>query len=400
MDAATLAQSRVLGDKRYLRGNTIVLLGNSRIARELVSGSPSYASERGIFGLANAKLGGRFKVLNYAGINGDTLTGMIARWATDVGAYRPEWVLLADPVNDATNARTAAQMIADTQTLIALNKGIGARTILLLAPPNGNHTTAAKQALNDFNRWAKWSLSDGWVVPVDVASPVTGAGDGNWTNPYSNDQLHQNRAGSSRMARTLAAVLDRLVPPRDPFPSSPVDSKNAALNPWFFVATPGVNMPASWVRTGTGTFTSILRTDAACNGCWVQIDTTTSGASTLNFLNQNMNPLSSSPFAVGDKVRLIVEFQSDAPWTSLTQLKMNAQFFDVNGAATGDCAALGVEDAAQALAAQADQWGGTETWVFQSPPFAVPANTTTYRLIDTWQGVGKVRFGRHALIAA
>ena len=67
MDAATLAQARVIGDRRYFpRGHTIVLLGNSRIERETTTSYPGRSSDLGMFGIANAKMGGRLQQLEQA----------------------------------------------------------------------------------------------------------------------------------------------------------------------------------------------------------------------------------------------------------------------------------------------------------------------------------------------
>ena len=325
-------------------------------------------------------------------MSGETFTQMMSRWSTAVGAYAPEWVLLADPVNDATAGRTGAQMIADAQTIIALNKSIRARTILLTAPPNGGHTTGQRNHLNTFNNWVKWGNTDGSVVPVDVASAVTNPSTGAWNTPWSNDDLHQNRAGAARMARVIADALSPIVPARDIFPVNPGDVGNILPSPWN-PGTPGSTLPGGWAVTGTGTGSLVARDDLI-PGNWMRCDGTgSSGSAYLADTQRNL-----TTFAVGDRVRLAVEMRMTAAWTSLDAIYLQCQFRNSGSSVIDSIAALHNDNTIDPVAA--DQYALNETWVFQSPPMTIPVGTVYVKMIHTFTGQMKVDIGRQVLVAA
>lgn len=376
------------------KSNSIVLLGNSRIARELKDGAPWQVTDLGIFTLANAGLKNRFNVVNYAGISGQSLTQFIARFQTDVAAFNPDYVLIADPVNDATSNQTAIQMIDNMKTLINMCKNIGAIPIVLTAPPSDAHTAAQRTALNDFNRWVKWDNLDGFVIPVDVASSVTNGSTGGWQTGYSNDGLHQNRGGATRQAHVLETVLEPLIPVRDPFPANPNDAIQALPNPWNYMATPGA-LPASYTGTGTATFSTVARTDFI-NGTWMQIDTSAAAANT-SLAGPGGGGISlASPFVVGAKVKFLVEVQID-PWVAFTSLGLGIQFRNSSGTALIGLGPL-LNDNTWPIVQQSDRWSQGKTWIFSSPVTTIPATATAAKVIHGWNGQGIVRFGRQALI--
>jgi lysophospholipase L1-like esterase len=191
-------------------GRTFVLLGNSRIFLETASNGQQ-KQQRGIFTWANQRLGQRCQVLNYAGVSGDKLSLMPARYATDVAAYAPKVVLIADAVNDISAGATLTQVQGYYTDLITLNRSIGARTVLLTTNPSNAHTTAAQAVLAATNRWLK-SLTDPDILVIDVTSVIAADTGLAWAPGFSTDGLHQSRRGAARMGRVVAAALDPLIP--------------------------------------------------------------------------------------------------------------------------------------------------------------------------------------------
>lgn len=386
--AQIAADSALTGTYARPVNNTIVLLGNSRIARDLPG--VQQCGKAGVFTWANAIAGGRFNVLNYAGVSGDTLAQIIARFATAVTPYAPAWVYIADPVNDATQNRTTAQMIADMTTLIGLVTSIRARAIIPTASPNNAHTTPQRAALLGFNRWVK-QINNPFVVPVDISTVITDPSTGNWLSgtTYSTDGLHQTPAGAVRQAKVLATVLTSLAPPRDLFPSGPADPFNAVLNP-LISGTPGSGFPTNWTTSGTSTFNTVARTDGL-PGNWLEIDNTAGTADTYARQNQTSLP---SGFAVGTVVKLVTEVQFKA-LTAITQFECNLQLRDGSAATVAQLAGIANNDAGAFVVSEITL---DQTLVFQSAPFAIPATVAQLNLLNHFSAQGKVWFGRSALI--
>ena len=381
--AAVDARAARLGGPRT---NKIVLLGNSRLERDYSdNGTSVYNSAKGIFTWANARLGGRFDVVKYAGVAGETLAEMADRCADDVAAYSPAWVLLADAVNDATNNRTTAQMIADTEAIIDLCRSIGARPIILTAPPNNSHSSGQRSALLGWNRWVK-QYPDPFVVPVDVAEPVTDAA-GAYSTWYAEDGLHQSRAGAMRMGRVLAESLAPIVPPLDPFPSSPLDPTIFTLNPWMNGVS-GSGVAANWTSSGTATFTKVVRNEGQAT-VWNEIEKTTTGTV---FLQQTRSPAPAGMVA-GVRVRLLFEMEIDDAST-LGDLSAQVQLRNSSSSPIVTLAALAA-------------WGTTtvlgdlptgEPIVLSSPAVELPSGFHNFNFFLSFIGLGTVRVGRIAIV--
>lgn len=373
----------------YMAGarRTIVLLGNSRIANELVSSaSASQRSERGPFTWANARAGNRFDLVHIAGTSGHVLSDMAARWATDVSAYSPGWVLVADAVNDATADRTAAQMQADTETIIALARGDRVNLILLTVAPNNAHTAVERDELNAYNRWLR-ALDERDVVVVDVAASIIDPSNGNFDTAFAADGLHPDPKGAARMSKVLYRTLTNLLPERDPFPP-PGDDNNAVSNPWAS-GTPGAGLPTSWTTSGSATYSTVARTDSI-PGNWMQMDS--SAAASDSYVRQVINPLPAG-FAVGDTVQLLVEAYIDS-LTTATLIEANVQMRDSASANVFQLAGL-INATGDFPLADAPQG---EPLIFASLPVEIPASVTQFNLLSRFSGQGIVRFGRHAIL--
>ena len=366
--------------------STIVLLGNSRIARERVGDQGGAA---GMFVYANALAGGRFRVAAWSGVPGDRLLQMLERWPTDVAAHSPSWVLIGDGVNDASTNRTAEAMVDHTRSMIDLAREGGTRVILLTGPPNNQHTAAQRAELNAYNGWIK-DLADPRVTPVDVATPVTDPGTGDYAAAYTTDGLHQNPAGATRIARVLAPVLERLLAPRDPFLASPTDARCHTLNPWVS-GRPWTGWPTGWTSFGSASFTTEARTDAIPGG-WMVMDST--AAATDGGLRQLQTSLPAG-LRVGDTVRLVGEVQVDS-LVALTRFQMTLRFRDAAGALVGEVAGVADNDAGALLASD---FPLGQPMVFSSPPVKVPAGTKQLDLVNQLCGQGRVRYGRQMLIS-
>jgi lysophospholipase L1-like esterase len=380
-------------------GRTFVLLGNSRIFLETASNGQQ-KQQRGIFTWANQRLGQRCQVLNYAGVSGDKLSLMPARYATDVAAYAPKVVLIADAVNDISAGATPTQVQGYYTDLITLNRSIGARTVLLTTNPSNAHTTAAQAVLAATNRWLK-SLTDPDILVIDVTSVIAADTGLAWAPGFSTDGLHQSRRGAARMGRVVAAALDPLIPRWDLLPATAGDPANGVPNP-LMSGTTGTGVPTGWSvfpAQGTGvTYSLVARTDQR-PGNWFQADTTAAAA---DVFMTSTAPLAGVA-AAGDYVEAVVEVDSDA-WTAVAgNVRLVCRLLDASNAVaatvidghyistsqvgdTGDTTAYPLEN----------QPGLGGTVVLRTPRVPVPGNATQIKFEFEFNGQGRVRLGRAA----
>jgi lysophospholipase L1-like esterase len=384
-------------------GTSIVLLGNSRVLLERYTfNSEIHYQQRGFFGWAQRFMGQRFRVLNYAGVSGDTLALMAARWATAAGAFVPENVLIADFINDVTTGRTLAQIQADYYTLIALNRSIGARTILLNAPPKSSMTTGQQTVYSQANRWLS-TLTEADVVVVDVASAVASPASLAWVSGYATDGLHQNRQGAARIGRAISNAIGPLVPPSAILPVSVTDATTNPVASPFMDGTPGTGVPTGVsvfpASGGVVAYTMIARTDRK-PGNWFQMDTATTTTDT--FASQTVTLTTPGWVAGTDVLEAFWEFQTDAITVAASDcIRLYLQFQDagstiLNQAFEGDHVAVSqIGDSGDSSTFPVGELPGvSETAIFRTPPCQIIAGTTKVKLIFEWNAQGKVRLGR------
>lgn len=76
-----------------------------------LSGAPfSSITSRNIFDSFNAQMGNPLKIVNRAGVGGNTVAQMLARFPTDVAPYKPRLVILEGMSNDLDSGMSAAQV--------------------------------------------------------------------------------------------------------------------------------------------------------------------------------------------------------------------------------------------------------------------------------------------------
>lgn len=104
-------------------GQTVVWLGDSWTAEALTE--------------FNAELDARLGATNVvnAGVPGNKLSQMIARFSTDVAPLNPDYVVLEYGVNDVYQGVTAATMAAELEAAVALCRSVGAAVVLPGVPP-------------------------------------------------------------------------------------------------------------------------------------------------------------------------------------------------------------------------------------------------------------------------
>lgn len=227
----------------------------------------SQISERGWFPWLNAKLGGRFMVLNYAAIGGEVVTDWIARLQTDVLNYKPATCFIGGPINDCAAGTDPATILARLMTvwqmLNAAGIAIVQETVAPLFTGHANFAVATPIRLR-LNRLIRAQClaqnvpcvdSDAAIqdmTPAALASAIT--------NALDTDNIHYSAYGARLMAEAAQPVVSSLWSAPSILAASPVENITAdALSnqlidtsPW---AAAGVVNPANVTGTVATGFT-------------------------------------------------------------------------------------------------------------------------------------------------
>lgn len=199
--------------------NTIVLLGDSVTA----GCEPFYLSETSgsrdssWWHFAQGFLDYRFKVVNYAGAGGETLSEIVARIETDVIAYAPHYCAFGGGANSINETTTADEMVVLFES--ALNKLSIAKIIPIVFPPflSGNYTAAANiEKWFTVNRWLQDNAESLNFYLVDLNAAYIDY-DASGPHPLSgtvetDDLVHPNGTGAMLIGRYLATELKKIVP--------------------------------------------------------------------------------------------------------------------------------------------------------------------------------------------
>lgn len=187
---------------------TLNIGGNSNIAKTCVLyGDSFFASFSGWFGLANAQAGAKLHPLKNAGVGGQTLAQIYARWATDVLPYTPEYVVLCGGANDLfAEFVTDGVVISRYKQIIAAAQVAGIK--LIICTPSSNTVASAQQKtyLAAVRSWLL-ALKVTGVTVVDTGIALT-TGDGVTADAAKLvDTTHPNSTGQQAIANILDDVL-------------------------------------------------------------------------------------------------------------------------------------------------------------------------------------------------
>jgi lysophospholipase L1-like esterase len=329
--------------------NTVIPFGTSITNQGFTTGSTGQLGthSKGYLTWANISLGHRLSVIRNAGISGNNSTQMLARVEADVIAYKPGWCIVeAGLPNDIGNGFTIATIIANHKAIYDKLAGAGIRVVICTGLPYGLSTVlATRQQIHSFNNWAKAYARDKGHVLCDWGSAVVDPNSttGLWLTNYSDgvtsgtDGVHPTQAAALRMGKVLAAALDKHIPSIAGgwLPTSAADPYNLLGTMGYQIGTGGtVSVPGTGsVATGwtiyngaTNAFTAskVARTDGI-NGEWQQISVTTGNVDGLTYKAQNQNL--GTDFNVGDSVLCALEYEADAGWTNLHDIRGGVEMF-------------------------------------------------------------------------
>jgi lysophospholipase L1-like esterase len=346
-----------------------------------VSSGAFNLNQKGIHTWALAETGGAYdyEINSNQGVSGNKTAALLSRYG-DTTAQKPKVVVLLIGTNDlldvGSGAVTPAQAISGYQTLmssmLAQNRSIGCRTVIIkilprglaASPMNANQITAWE----GMNNWLETQAIPGEVAVVD-AELAMGNGDAEHTVKAgfstSGDGLHPNTRAAQAIGALLAPVLSSWIQSGNPYPIGNNDASNYIPNGHM---EGGATIATGWAAVATTggatvSYSKIARTDGVANSAWQQVDisgTYTGNNRSVGVFRSDINNVTDT-LNVGDKLRLVTEFETDGPLVGISRIGAfinfhgGGQFFsvatDINGTPDTPC-------------------GG----VFKTPPFEMTSN--------------------------
>lgn len=126
---------------RAVRNNRACVLGDSLVENgKTESATTAIYTARNIAQLAAAKLNQRLRVLNNAGVSGNTTAQMLARFDTEVAPYVPDWVIVIGCSNDIDNGLTGNDILSSLDAIYAKCQIIGANMVFTNTSAGGYGT--------------------------------------------------------------------------------------------------------------------------------------------------------------------------------------------------------------------------------------------------------------------
>lgn len=221
----------------------------------------------------------RLLTVAVAGIAGNKVADMLARFDTDVTPSTPNVVHLLGGTNDCpVGITTLASFQASIIAIVAKIRAIGAKAVIGTIPPSntaGNHVK-----ITTFNAWLRRYAAQQGIPIVDYYGLLADPANGNYLAGYFSDGTHPNTAGQVAMgqlaANTLAPIMPSFKPPLTQDQADPVNLFNYnSINNCVLITDGGAGAPSGWFAYGGSSgFAHALVTDAAVPGKLMQITQT------------------------------------------------------------------------------------------------------------------------------
>lgn len=390
-----------LPPERIAPPSTIALMGTSITAQNgAIDGNDGAGGwlwdATGYIHWALFQLRQRLTLVANKGVGGNTTDMMLARFDADIlnMSPRPGWLVLEPGPNDQTSVttpQTSAQSIANITAMLTKCRSAGIRVVLCTVTPSSYMvTTAMRQNRATVNEWIRKTapvLFPG-VVICDWASAVTDPTSGGASTTYFKNEtgnfVHPNNRGAAIMGQYLAAALGEVLPDVDVLGGDPSDPYNLIANSFMAGNTGGLATGVSVTKLdGTAAdvaVSKVPRSDGVA-GEWQQV---TLNSGDLQCFMQNTN--AGVDWVAGtDKVRGMVEVDTDNDWVNIKSFNMIVEFY--NG--------LGQAWAISSRSQDGDMPYNPMRGIFRTPVITIPAGTTRIRLkfmMSTTGGVGSGTF--------
>ena len=146
------------------------------------------------------------RILNNAGVPGDTTAEMRGRFDRDVLAYKPNVVFILGGTNDLGHKISQATTIANLKAMVVAAKSKGIRVFLMTIPPDS--FTSMAPYIDSLNGAIVRLGNANSVVVIDIHSPLS-TSTGVYVRKFTSDGLHFSVLGSATVATTVHSRVSR-----------------------------------------------------------------------------------------------------------------------------------------------------------------------------------------------
>ena len=146
------------------------------------------------------------RILNNAGVPGDTTADMRGRFDRDVLAYKPNVVFILGGTNDLGHKISQATTIANLKAMVVAAKAKGIRVFLMTIPPDS--FTSMAPYIDSLNAAIVRLGNANSVVVIDIHSPLS-TSTGVYVRKFTSDGLHFSVLGSATVATTVHSRVSR-----------------------------------------------------------------------------------------------------------------------------------------------------------------------------------------------
>jgi lysophospholipase L1-like esterase len=211
-----------------------------------------------------------------AGVPGDTTTGALARFDTDVTAHNPQGLHIQLGTNDVGQNVPLVTFSSNIVAIVAKGKALGIPVTIGTVPPRGTTDDTKRKLTDAYNLWLRLWAPGAGVTLADTFNAIASPTTGDTLAAYDSDGVHPTTAGHRMMGVKVADAIRQATPPQPAWFASAPTKGNLISNPIMNGAGP---LPTSWLDAtwfGSGgtapTFTVVADTSGTLTaGKWLQM---------------------------------------------------------------------------------------------------------------------------------
>ena len=391
--ADILIQSRARKNTCVLSGDSITAICAPDVSIEGVA----RFYDTGWWLFANALLGQRFDVLNYAGVGGDTSAQLLTRFETDVIAYKPSYNFIEIGVNDIGEGVPYSEIWSNILAMIDLDIANNITPIVSTITPTASMTTSDRiESYYQLNKLIRDSeeLIDGLIV-LDMGTAYLDPSIEQPT-PIANavyDGTHPSAYGAILKGKRCYEKLDAIIPKREIFSNTNYDPNVINTNAMQLGVTGGLSGSATGVvaddynlYSSTAVVASKETRSDSVQGEFSKITTTTG-----NYIMRQLN-IDGTTYE-GKEIFLQVELESEDDWSNVRDLAVALIVYNVSNES--------IFDSRIAHAGGIDWNYRPDKLVLRTPSFIVPIGADDIDININFDGSssnGTLKIGRCEIV--
>lgn len=144
------------------------------------------------------------------GVCGETTGDMRRRFAVDVAALRPDYVIVSGGSNDAFMSVAAAEVAGNIAAMAAAARKEGIKPLIGLPPPVNY---PEETLLAEYRRLLRNFAAESALPVLDFHAALVDTASGGLRSGMHTDGVHPNEDGYALMAAAAVAALNKILSP-------------------------------------------------------------------------------------------------------------------------------------------------------------------------------------------